>query len=130
LEGDRSLIEDEAKTPPPGEAAPVAAPQDPTIEPKKAQSVEAPGKQGASPRLKNAGAGPRNFETDDRLTHQNTPHHRLPTPQRTIHETKLSGAERAKSAIDPSAYRFSGSFGGCVYRGSVSASGYHIESKC
>jgi hypothetical protein len=41
-----------------------------------------------------------------------------------------SSSESAVWRTGGGAYRFSGSFGGCQYRGSVSASGYHIDRTC
>ncbi|WP_036257378.1 hypothetical protein [Methylocapsa aurea] len=64
------------------------------------------------------------------------PRHAQRAASRSHHATSKARSFGAGSSSESAiwqtggAYRFSGSFGGCQYRGSVSASGYHIDRTC
>lgn len=51
-------------------------------------------------------------------------------PVRSVHIAKWQGGDVAHLRTSAGAYGFSGFFGGCQYRGVVSATGYRIESSC
>ncbi|VFU07718.1 hypothetical protein [Methylocella tundrae] len=49
---------------------------------------------------------------------------------RSFRYARWQGGDSAHLRAGPDAYGFSGSFGGCVYRGVVSVTGYRIERSC
>ncbi|ACK49607.1 hypothetical protein Msil_0635 [Methylocella silvestris BL2] len=53
-------------------------------------------------------------------------HHR-PHAIRTV---RWQGEPAYRPAAAPNAYNFSGTFGGCAYRGFISSAGYRVESTC
>jgi hypothetical protein len=55
---------------------------------------------------------------------------REPAPAHPVRYARWSGGEGARLRPGPDAYGFSGSFGGCQYRGVVSVTGYRIEKSC
>lgn len=49
---------------------------------------------------------------------------------RSLRYARWQGGDGANLRVGPDVYGFSGSFGGCVYRGVVSVTGYRIEQSC